>query len=114
MAKIETVFDGYTVGCQLIRRLNCFREIAVWAKFAYTAADGKVYIEILKKNMAWGSRVYQKISKDLVEELPEIKSFSPRNLQYMNQFYRLYSDIEITHQLETQIFKSEIAPQTGA
>ena len=48
-------------------------------------------IEMLKKNVSWGSHIYQKISKDLVEELPEIKSFSPRNLQYMNQFYRLYS-----------------------
>ena len=71
-------------------------------------------IEMMKKNVSWGSHVYQKISKDLVEELPEIKSFSPRNLQYMNQFYRLYSNIEITHQLDAQIFKNEIAPQVGA
>lgn len=71
-------------------------------------------IEMMKKNVSWGSHVYQKISKDLVEELPEIKSFSPRNLQYMNQFYRLYSNVEITHQLDAQIFKNEITPQVGA
>ena len=71
-------------------------------------------IEMMKANVSWGSHVYQKISKDLVEELPEIKSFSPRNLQYMNQFYRLYSNIEITHQLDAQIFKKEITPQVGA
>lgn len=71
-------------------------------------------IEMLKKNVSWGSHVYQKISKDLVEELPEIKSFSPRNLQYMNQFYRLYSDIEIAHQLDAQVFINEITPQVGA
>lgn len=29
LTKIETVFDGNTVGCQLIRWPNCFREIAV-------------------------------------------------------------------------------------
>ncbi|MGN0513341.1 MAG: PDDEXK nuclease domain-containing protein [Lachnospiraceae bacterium] len=46
--------------------------------------------------------------------LPEIKSFSPRNLQYMNQFYRLYSDIEIANQLDAQIFINEITPQVGA
>lgn len=46
--------------------------------------------------------------------MPEIKSFSPRNLQYMNQFYRLYSNVEITHQLDAQIFKNEITPQVGA
>ncbi len=57
----------------------------------------------MKKNVTWGSHVYQKISKDLVKELPENKSFSPGNLQYMNQFYRLYSDVEITPQLDAQI-----------
>ena len=67
-------------------------------------------IEMLKKNVSWGSHIYQKISKDLVEELPEIKSFSPRNLQYMNQFYRLYLDIEIAHQLDAQVF---IKPNPG-
>lgn len=70
-------------------------------------------IETLKMNVTWGSHVYQKISKDLVKELAEIKSFSPRNLQYMNQFYRLYSDVEITPQFDAQI-KSIITPQTGA
>lgn len=71
-------------------------------------------IEMMKKNVSWGSHVYQKISKDLVEELPEIKSFSPRNLQYMNQFFRLYSDAQITHQLDAQVFENEIMPQVGA
>lgn len=58
--------------------------------------------EMMKVNISWGSHFYQKSSKDLVKELPEIKSFSPRNLQYMNQFYRLYSDIEITPQFDAQ------------
>ncbi len=71
-------------------------------------------IENLKKNASWGSHIYQKISKDLVKELPDVKSFSPRNLQYMNQFYRLYSDIEITPQLVAQIFMNEVTPQVGA
>jgi len=71
-------------------------------------------IEMMKANATWGSHIYQKISQDLVEELPEIKSFSPRNLQYMNQFYRLYSNVEITHQLDAQIFKNEITHQVGA
>lgn len=71
-------------------------------------------IEMMKKNVSWGSGVYQKISRDLVKELPEIKSFSPRNLQYMNQFYRLYSDVEIAHQIDAQIFQNVNTPQAGA
>lgn len=65
----------------------------------------------MKANVSWGSHVYQKISKDLVKELPGIKSFSPRNLQYMNQFYRLYSDIEITPQVDAQNLKIKLCPK---
>lgn len=71
-------------------------------------------IEMMKVNVSWGSHVYQKISKDLVKELPGIKSFSSRNLQYMNQFYRLYSDIEITPQVDAQNLENKIMPQAGA
>ena len=71
-------------------------------------------IETMKCNVSWGSHVYQTISKDLVKELPGIKSFSPRNLQYMNQFYKLYSNIEIVPQVDAQIIRNEITPQVGA
>lgn len=62
----------------------------------------------MKANVSWGSHVYQKISKDLIKELTEVKPFSPRNLQYMNQFYRLYSVIGITPQSDVQIDKEII------
>ena len=69
-------------------------------------------IEIMKGEMEWGSQVYKKISNDLVSELPNVKSFSPRNLQYMNQFYRIYSDVDVkrefTHQLGAQMDKNII------
>ena len=46
----------------------------------------------LKDTYAWGSKFYEIISKDLREALPEVKSFSPRNLLYMHQFYRLFPE----------------------
>ena len=45
----------------------------------------------IRQNYAWGSHFFEQISKDLKELLPDVKSFSPRNLQYMCQFYSLIS-----------------------
>ena len=49
-------------------------------------------IEAIKPQNLYGTNFYEKISKDLIKELPDVKSFSPRNLRYMNDFYLLYSD----------------------
>lgn len=49
-------------------------------------------IEELKSENIYGSNFYVRLSNDLTKELPEVKSFSPRNLRYMNEFYRLYAD----------------------
>ena len=45
-----------------------------------------------KKEYTWESRFYEQISNDLKKELPEVKSFSPRNLLYMQQYYELFSN----------------------
>lgn len=68
----------------------------------------------IKETASWGSHFYQQVSRDLVGALPDVKSFSPRNLQYMSQFYKMYSDFEITPQLDAQNDDSEITPQAGA
>lgn len=52
-------------------------------------------MEKKKSDYAWGSRFYSRVSRDLVAALPEVKSFSQRNLQYMNQFYRMFPDAVI-------------------
>lgn len=49
-------------------------------------------IERIKCGNSYGSRFYERISADLAKELPDVKSFSPRNLRYMSNFYNLYSD----------------------
>lgn len=49
-------------------------------------------IEGMKPQNLYGSGFYERLSRDLVKELPDVKSFSPRNLRYMNDFYLLYSD----------------------
>ena len=59
-----------------------------------------------KKNLYhWGSNFYEQIGKDLRKELPDVKSFSSRNLQNMHQFYRLFP---IAKQVVSQFADDEI------
>ena len=81
-------------------------------------------MEARKDAYAWGSHFYQTISQDLKQELPDVQSFSPRNLLYMHQFYRLFPEIEsgssvsmktedelIAKQVVSQLPEAEIAKQ---
>ena len=73
-------------------------------------------MESQKEAYAWGSRFYQTVSKDLQKELPDVKSFSPRNLLYMHQFYRLFpeaglEDSKMTKQLVSQLQENEMTKQ---
>ena len=63
---------------------------------------GKQILEMQEKEK-WGSKVVEKISKDLKETFPDMKGFSPRNLTYMQTFVKSYPDYEFTQQLAAQI-----------
>lgn len=52
-----------------------------------------------KKYFGYGSDFYNQLSIDLKEILPEVKSFSPRNLRYMVDFYEMYKDVESLQQV---------------
>ena len=52
-----------------------------------------------KMMAGYGSGFFNRLSKDLKRMLPEIKSFSPRNLRYMADFYEMYQDLENVHQV---------------
>lgn len=71
-------------------------------------------LEILKSKYDWGSGFYKAISEDIRRELPDVKSFSPRNLLYMHQFYKLYTLETITPQAVAQLDNIEITPQVVA
>lgn len=71
-------------------------------------------LEMLKAQYDWGTGSYKAVSDDIKRELPDVKSFSPRNLLYMHQFYRLYSTETITPQVEAQLEEFEIAPRSVA
>ncbi len=48
------------------------------------------FILYYQKQLGWGAKVIQQISKALHSIFPDKKGYSPRNLQYMCQFARLY------------------------
>ena len=70
-------------------------------------------IDNLKDKYNWGSKFYKKISDDLTKLLPNVKSFSPRNVLYMHQFYVLTHKV-ITPQVVAQLDNNEVTPQLGA
>ncbi len=68
-------------------------------------------MEDRKSSYKWGSHFYSQISKDLLKELPEVRSFSPRNLLYMHQFYRLFPEAVIAKQVVSRIESREFEKQ---
>ena len=69
---------------------------------------GKDIVE-LHADSKWGNKFYANLSKDLMEALPGVKSFSETNLKYMKYFYQLY--IQISPQLVDENGIEEISPQ---
>ena len=56
-------------------------------------------IDIKQKQEGWGASVIPRLSKDIQNELPEIKGFSERNIKLMVQFFREYPSISEIGQL---------------
>lgn len=61
--------------------------------------------EILQRQQAegWGTKVIERIAKDLKREFPEIKGFSRTNLLYMRAFAEAYPDDQFVQQAAGQI-----------
>jgi len=51
----------------------------------------------------WGTKVIERLSKDLTSSFPEMKGFSPRNLKYMRLFAYTYKDLEFVQQVVAQL-----------
>lgn len=58
---------------------------------------------ILKKQEeGWGTKVNERMSKDLKDAFPEMSGFSPRNIKYMRKFAESWPDFEIVQQVVAQ------------
>ena len=95
--------------CELCKR---YRQSQVKAAIKVNTEMLKFYwglgrdIVALKAEVRWGSKFLANLSRDLKEQNPKSSCFSPTNLLYMKNFYRLYKGYdEITPQLGEQIKK---------
>lgn len=62
-----------------------------------------------QQNAQWGSGFIEQLSKDLHDEFPEIKGFSPRNLWKCKRFYLFYSqDFTILPQVVAELDDSPL------
>lgn len=61
--------------------------------------------EILQRQQdeGWGTKVIERLTKDLKREFPDMKGFSRTNLLYMRAFAEAYPDEQFIHQLGGQI-----------
>lgn len=59
---------------------------------------------ILKKQAeeGWGSKVIDRMAKDLKDVFPEMSGFSPRNIKYMRKFAESWTYFEIVQQVVAQ------------
>lgn len=61
--------------------------------------------EVLQKQKeeGWGSKVIERLAKDLKASFPQMSGFSPRNLFYMKQFAEAYPEFSILQQAAAKI-----------
>lgn len=51
----------------------------------------------------WGTRINERLARDLQASFPGIEGFSPRNLRYMRSFAEAWPDTEILQQLAAKL-----------
>ena len=56
-----------------------------------------------QQQQGWGAKVIDKLAKDLQQEFPQMKGFSPRNLKYMRAFAETYPDGAIVQEVLAQV-----------
>ena len=56
-----------------------------------------------QKEEGWGTKVIDRMAKDLKDAFPDMSGFSPRNIKYMRKFAECWSDFEFVQQVVAQI-----------
>ena len=57
----------------------------------------------MEKKQPWGSGFLKRLSLDLKMQMPEAECFSPRNLYYMRDFFKLYATEAFLHQVGAKL-----------
>ncbi|MEN9576350.1 MAG: hypothetical protein RL514_4205 [Verrucomicrobiota bacterium] len=72
--------------------------------------------EILRAQKAegWGTKVVERLARDLAKEFPEMGGFSRTNILYMRAFYAAWEPVEIVQQPVGLLSGSAATPASGA
>ena len=105
--KEQIVPSCYT---ELLKQLKEKIQVAqVKAALAVNAELVRLYWEIgntilnRQNQEGWGTKVVDRLAKDLKTAFPNMSGFSPRNLKYMRKFAETYPDKTIVQQVAAQI-----------
>lgn len=93
---------GYPAWIQEVSRR--YRRSQIKAAVAVNSEMLKFYFALgrdivrMEADQPWGSGFFKRLSLDLKMQMPEAGCFSPRNLQYMRLFFKLYAEQPIAQQ----------------
>jgi len=95
---------------QLLRELkNRIRSAQIKAALAVNRELVLLYWQIGREILqrqgqeGWGTKVIDRLAKDLKQEFPEMNGLSSRNLKYMRAFAEAWTDEQIVQQVVAQI-----------
>lgn len=86
-----------------------FRQVQLKAAVAVNTALLQFYWELgadivaQQASQRWGSGFLDNLSQDLMQEFPEMKGFSVRNLKYIRQWHRFWASTPIGQQAVAQL-----------
>jgi predicted nuclease of restriction endonuclease-like (RecB) superfamily len=112
----EIILDESKNNIKISNYVGFLKDIKIKIKSSQIKAAVKVNKELVRlyweigtslnqkiKEESWGSKVLDKLAKDLKSSFPNMKGFSYRNLKYMVQFAKNYCAYEFGQQLVAQI-----------
>ena len=90
---------------------NRFRQVQLKAAVSVNTTLLQFYWELgadiaaQQAEQRWGSGFLENLSRDLMQEFPDVKGFSKRNLEHIRRWYLYWSDqSEIAKQAASQLF----------
>ena len=105
--------DSEIISSRYVELLDTLKEKI---RYSQIKASVSVNIELIKlyweigleivqrqKEEGWGTKVIEKLAKDLKVTFPQMAGFSPRNLFYMKQFAEAYPEFAILQQAAAKI-----------
>lgn len=88
---------------------NRFRQVQLKAAVAVNTTLLQFYwelgtdIALRQAEQRWGSGFLENLSRDLMQEFPDVKGFSLRNLKYIRQWWAFWQPAAIGQQLVAQL-----------